>query len=620
VTLYAFIARFAARHWHAYVAAGAMLVGIAVLTVWVPRRVGHIIDALVAGTLVGSELWREIAILLAMGAAIYLLRVGWRLALFSAAYRMGLELRTRLFARLSLQAPAYFHRVSTGDLMARATNDVDAVEMATGEAFLAGFDGTLTLVLVVAMMTLGVDWRLGLVALLPFPFMAWAFFVISRRVHEASRQSLDRFSDLNGEVQESMTAVRTLRALGLAERAGGDFAAKAQAATDAAFDAQRWESAFEPAVGISLASATMLTFALGGWLAWRGDVTIGTLTAFTMYLVQLIWPMFAAGWVLSLVQRGKAAWARLDPVLRAPLTVADEGSRALPPEGVLQAHDVSFTYAGAVAPALADVSFALAPGRTLGVVGATGAGKSTLLHLLLRHYEPGPSTAFGPHAPVSASETALGAQETTSGLRASVCAPGAALRAHDCFTWGGVALPEFTLAALRGAIAWVPQEPFLFSATIAENIALARADATREEIAHAARLADLDGDVLRLPDGYDTRVGERGVTLSGGQRQRVAIARALLSDASLLLLDDALSAVDTGTEARILMHLREVRAGRTAIIVSHRLSAVADADEIIVLKAGRIAERGDHAALLRRDGWYAAQWRYQQLEAALESA
>jgi len=580
VTLTASIARFAARHWHAYAGAGAMLIGIAVLTVWVPRRVGHIIDELIAGTLVGSALWREIGLLLVMGAAIYLLRVGWRLALFSAAYRMGLELRAQLFARLSLQAPAYFHRMSTGDLMASATNDVDAVEMAAGEAFLAGFDGTLTLVLVVAMMTLGVDWRLGLVALLPFPLMAWAFFVISRQVHEASRRSLDRFSDLNTQVQESMTAVRTLRALGLEARARRDFGARAQAATDAAFDAQRRESAFEPAVGLSLAAATMFTFALGGWLVWHGELTLGTLTAFTMYLAQLIWPMFAAGWVLSLVQRGKAAWARLDPVLRAPLTVADEGRGESPPTGTLRSEAVTFTYPDTTAPALDEVSFDLAPGRTLGIVGATGAGKSTLLHLLLRHYEP----------------------------------------VRGRFAWGGVALPDFTLAALRRSLAWVPQEPFLFSATIAENIALARADATREEVVQAARLADLDGDVLRFADGYDTRVGERGVTLSGGQRQRVAIARAVLSNAPLLLLDDALSAVDTGTESRILAHLREARAGRTAIIVSHRLSAVADADEILVLKAGRVVERGDHASLLRLDGWYAAQWRYQQLEAALESA
>ncbi|MCC6870730.1 MAG: ATP-binding cassette domain-containing protein [Burkholderiales bacterium] len=556
-----------------------MLAGIAVLTVWVPRRVGHIIDALVAGTLVGAALWWEVAILLAMGIAIYLLRVGWRLALFRAAYQMGRDLRTELFARLALQAPAYFHRVSTGELMASATNDVDAVEMAAGEAFLAGFDGTLTLVLVVAMMTLGIDWRLGLAVLLPFPFMGWAFYVISRRVHEASRQALDRFSDLNAEVQESITAVRTLRALGLVQRAGRDFADRAQAATDAAYRAQRWESAFEPAVGIALAAATMLTFALGGWLAWRGEVTIGTLTAFTMYLVQLIWPMFAAGWVLSLVQRGKAAWARLDPVLRAPLGIADTGSHRGAPEGTLRAEAVTFRYPGTRALALADIEFTLTPGRTLGIVGPTGAGKSTLLQLILRHAEP----------------------------------------ADGHITWGGVALPDFTLAALRAAIAWVPQEAFLFSATIAENIALAHAEAASEEVTHAARLADLDADVRRFPDGYATRVGERGVTLSGGQRQRVAIARALLAEAPLLLLDDALSAVDTGTEARILTHLRTARAGRTAIIVSHRLSAVADADEIFVLKAGRIVERGDHAALLRIGGWYAAQWRYQQLEATLEA-
>jgi len=586
VTLLSFVARFALRHWSAYASAGAMLVVIAVLTVFIPRRVGHIIDGLVGGRLAGAALWQELAILLAMAATIYFLRVGWRLQLFSAAFRLGVELRTELYRRLSLQGPTFFHRRRTGDLMANATNDVDAVEMAAGEAFLAGFDGTLTLVLVVAMMTLGVDWRLGLVALLPFPFMALAFFVISRRVHEAWRRSLDRFSDLNDQVQESVAAVRTLRALGLEERAARDFAERAGEAADAGYDAQRWESAYEPAVGLTLTAATVLTLSLGGWLVWQGELTIGTLTAFTMYLGQLIWPMFAAGWVLSLIERGKAAWARLDPVLRAPLSIADTGTRAAPPEGVLRFEHVTFAYPSltvgeaALAPTVADIAFELSPGRTLGIVGPTGAGKSTLLHLLLRHYEPQAGT-----------------------LR-----------------WGPHALPEFTLAALRASLAWVPQEPFLFSATIAGNIALARADASHAEIERVSRMADLHGDVLRFPQGYETRVGERGVTLSGGQRQRVAIARALLSDAQLLLLDDALSAVDTGTEARILSHLREARAGRTAIIVSHRLSAVAHADEIIVLKHGRIVERGPHEALLAREGWYAAQWRYQQLEASLETA
>ena len=588
MTLLQLIRGFARRHWRAYVSAALMLLGIAVLTVWVPRRVGFIIDDLVAGRLTGGVLWRELAILVAMGVAIYLLRVGWRLQLFRAAFRLGVELRVRLYERLSLQGPPFFHRQRTGDLMALATNDVDAVEMAAGEAFLAAFDGTLTLVLVVAMMTLGVDWRLGLVALLPFPFMAWAFWRISTHVHDAWRQSLDRFSNLNEHVQETVAAVRTLRALGLESRAARDFGERAQRAADASFDAQKWEAAYEPAVGLTLTVASALTLAVGGWLVWRHELTVGQLTAFTMYLGQLIWPMFAAGWVLSLIERGKAAWSRLDPLLREPLSIDDHGTQTQAPAGTIRFAGVTFTYPSATvrAPteprtaAIADATFEVRPGETLGIVGPTGAGKSTLLHLLLRHY-------------------AL----STGTLR-----------------WGGFALTDYTLASLRAAIAWVPQEAFLFSATIADNIALARATATRGEIERVARMADLHADIQRFPRGYETLVGERGITLSGGQRQRVAIARALLADAPLLLVDDALSAVDTGTEARILAHLQQARHGRTSIIVSHRLSAVADADQIIVLKNGHVVETGTHGELLARAGWYAAQWRYQQLEASLETA
>ena len=578
--LHQLVGDFVRRHWRAYLLSALMLVGVAVLTVWVPRQVGHIVDALVAGRIAGAAMWRELGLLVLTGAAIYLLRVGWRLQLFAAAYRLGVELRTRLYGKLTTQGPQFFSRSRTGDLMARATNDVDAVELAAGEAFLAGFDGTLTLVLVVAMMTLGVDWRLALVALLPFPFMAWSFWVISRRVHDAWRESLDRFSKLNDHVQETVAGVRTLRALGLEARAGAEFAQRTRAAADASYEALRWEAAYEPAVGGTLTAATVLTMGVGGWFVWQEQMTVGQLTAFTMYLGQLIWPMFAMGWVLSLLERGRAAWARLEPVLREPPSIDDRGRLEQEAGGTLAFEAVSFAYPGQSARALDEVSIELAPGQTLGVVGPTGAGKSTLLYLLLRHYAP----------------------------------------QQGRIAWGGEPLEAYRLAALRAAIAWVPQEPFLFSASIAQNIALAKADATREEVEQAARLADLHHDVRRFADGYDTLVGERGVTLSGGQRQRVAIARALLTDTPLLLLDDALSAVDTGTETRILEHLRGARAGRTAIIVSHRLSAVADADQIVVLRSGRVVERGTHDELLARGGWYAAQWRYQQLEASLDAA
>jgi len=407
-----------------------------------------------------------------------------------------------------------------------------------------------------------------------------AFWRISNHIHKASKDSLDAFGKLNDHVQETLTGVRTLRALGLEERSAARFAELAEAAASASLRAQRWEAAFEPAVGIALVSATVLTLGLGGYLVWHAELTIGALTAFSMYLGQLIWPMFAAGWVLALLERGRAAWGRLQPTLDAPLSIEDHGTLDAVVNGSLVFDSVSFSYPGHQALALSGLSLSVPAGQTLGLVGATGSGKSSILRLILRQY--------GAHS--------------------------------GNVVWNGRLLSEYRLDALNSAISWVPQEPFLFSASIAENIALARHDASRAEIEQAARLASIHDDIERMPLGYDTPVGEKGIALSGGQRQRVAIARALLTDAPLLLLDDALSAVDTQTETDILQHLRSARTGRTAVIVSHRLSAVMDADHILVLKDGKVSEQGNHASLLASDGWYAAQWRYQQLEASLDAA
>ena len=576
------IAGFVRQHWPAYAAAAVMLTGVATLTVWIPRRVGAIIDALAAHRMTAAELWLELLTLLAVGVVIYFLRVGWRITLFKAAYQLGVMLRTRFYTRMSQQGASFYQHQRTGDLMALATNDIDAIEMAAGEAMLAGFDGTLTLLMVLGIMLLGVDWRLACIALLPFPLMGLAFWRISSHIHTASTDSLQRFSALNDHVQESLSGVRTLRALGLEERSSKQFSTLAGHAANASLTAQRWEAAYEPAVGLTLTAATALTLGLGGYLVWQEQLTIGALTSFSMYLGQLIWPMFAAGWVLSLIERGRAAWQRLQPMLDAPLAIDDHGTIDTLTPGPLQLQDIGFAYAGQTAPALSGISLRLLPGQTLGLVGPTGSGKSTLLRVLLRQVTPQSGTA----------------------------------------TWSGQPLDAYTLHALRAAISWVPQESFLFSATIADNIALARPGATREEVERAAQLADIHADILQFPDGYQTHVGEKGITLSGGQRQRVAIARALLADNGLLLLDDALSAVDTGTETRILQHLEDLRRKRperSAIIASHRLSAVVNADVILVLRDGHVTETGNHETLMQRDGWYASQWRYQQLEASLDA-
>jgi ABC-type multidrug transport system fused ATPase/permease subunit len=567
------------EQWRRYVVAGLLLVIVDVLELSIPWLVGRLIDDVVARSLDSQRLMTYVISVLVLAVLIYIMRFLWRMFLFSASFQLAERLRQQVYQHLTLMAPGFYNKHRTGDLMARATNDVTAVEMTAGEGVLSGLDGLVTGILVLAVMMITVSWELTLVALLPFPLMAWFFFVIGTRLHDGFRDAQERFSDLNDKVQESVSGIRMTRAFGREVREDADFMRVADRAAEANMRVAATDSLYDPAIFITVGVSFMVSIAMGAWLIEQDRITLGQLTSFTMYLGYLIWPMFAYGWLLNLVERGSAAYERITALLDARSPVQDDGTRVSATNIDIHWQVDAFEYPGASSDALSNIDLRVAQGQTLGIVGATGAGKSTLISLLLRYYD------------------------------------------HDAATVsiGAESVKGYTLESLRGMIAVVPQDAFLFTASIAQNIALGSPEATIEQIRAVARLASVEQDILRFPAGYDTLVGERGVTLSGGQKQRIAIARALLLDAPILVLDDALSAVDVSTERNILSHLRHARQGRTTIILCHRLSAVEDADQIVVLSHGEIKERGTHTRLLQEKGWYSRMYDYQKLEQAVAS-
>lgn len=564
--------------WRRYAIAIAALIVIAGLVMVPPWLTGRLVDAVAERSLTSAQLFGYVGAIAAAAVLLYVFRYLWRVFLYSSSYQLASLLRQRIYQHLTGMAPAFFQRHGTGDLMARATNDINAVEMTAGEGVLSMVDGALMGTVVLAVLLFAFSWKLTLLALLPWPVMAYLMWRFGNELHRAFRDAQAQFSALNDRVQESIATIRLIKAFGQEARETGAFAQAVDRAGHANLEVARIDAKYDPTIFLTIGSSFLLTVGGGAWLIHHGEMTLGELTSFTMYLSYLIWPMFAFGWLLNIVERGSAAYARIEQLLNTKPDIDDAGHlTALPAPPRIEFMVRRFAYPGARHEVLRDVQAVVPAGATLGIVGPTGAGKTTLLNLLLRLVE----------AP-------------TTEVRIA-----------------GHSVRDYRLETLRAAIALVPQDPFLFSATVAENIALGRPEATLEEIRAAARSACIDDEIMAFPDQYDTLVGERGMTLSGGQKQRIAIARALLLDAPILVLDDVLSAVDVKTETRILQHLRALRRGRTTLIVSHRLSAVAEADHIIVLRHGRIVEQGSHDELLAADGWYAQMFRYQQIERAV---
>jgi ATP-binding cassette subfamily B multidrug efflux pump len=543
----------------------------------VPLLVKWAIDALTAGAPLARVAWLAAfvaALSLVKGVFMYWMRV----ILVGVSRDVEYDMRNDLFAHLVRLDAGFFHRYRTGDLMARATNDLNAVRMMMGPAVMYLAETSLTLVLALGVM-LAVDWRLTLWALAPAPLVSLAVMFFGRRIHDRFEAIQRLYSDISSRVQESLAGIRVIRAYVQEEAEMRRFQELNRQFIGENLRLARLSGLFLPSLHFFIGLTFLLVLWAGGLRLLEGRITLGSFVMFNTYMGMLVWPMIAFGWVVNLVQRGRASLGRIRELLaEQPRIAAPSTPRALPAGPCeIELDCVSVVFDGR--RALDDVSLRIPAGGTVAIVGRTGSGKSTLVQLIPRLLDP------------------------SSGV---VRLAGADLR-------------EFDPHEVRSRIGFVPQETFLFSATLAENIAFGRPDAPRAEIQRAAEMAGLATDLQTFPQGLDTEVGERGLTLSGGQKQRVAIARALLRNPDVLILDDALSAVDTLTEDRILASLREFMRGRTTILISHRVSTVREAERIYVLDHGRIVEEGSHEELLALNGYYADLYQKQLLEEELES-
>lgn len=563
----------------AYLSGIFLLVIVALLILVPPRAIGIVVDHIHDGTLTLGILAFWVFMLLLSGILMYVLRYFWRISIFGSAVKLARNLRDQLYEHFTKMSPAFYQNWRVGDLMAHATNDLQAIQQTAGMGVLTMVDSLLTGGIVVITMIVTISWKLTLICMIPMPLMAILTSWYGTHLHKRFHHAQQAFSTLNDKTQESISGIKVIKTFGQEQEDIADFKIKSDDVVAKNIAVARVDALYDPTISIVVGISYFLAIVFGSRMVLNGELTIGQLISFTAYLGLLIWPMLAFGWLFNIVERGRASYDRVMKLLNEKIEIVDETEAVdEAPSGEIEYRINSFTYPNDSKPALQDISFTLKQGQTLGIVGKTGAGKTTLLKLLLREFED-PNTQI---------------------------------------LFGGHPLTHYKISQLRGAIGYVPQDHFLFSATIGENIAFAKHDAPIEDIIAASKLANIAEDIDRFSEKYDTVVGERGVSLSGGQKQRISIARALLLNPEVLVLDDSLSAVDAKTEEGILTALKQNRTGKTTMITSHRLSAIAHADLIIVLEAGRMIEQGTHGQLMEQNGWYKEMYVRQQLEDLVE--
>jgi ATP-binding cassette subfamily B protein len=568
---------YALRHKKSLVLGGLCTIGSAAFSLTKPWIVGSAVNTL-THAITRAALIRYGLLLVAASAIEGMFLYLQRWIIIGASRRIEYEIRNDFFQHLEKLPVSYYHDQRTGDLMSRATNDLSSVRMLIGPAVMYTASSLLVVTGAFIMM-IRIDRAMALISLVALPIVAGLVKIFGQQIHVRFKAVQDYFGDISARVQENLAGVRVVRAFGQEQNELETFKKMNREYVERNRSLIKLTATFYPALHGVIGIMFGIVFFMGSRRMIAHRMDIGSFVAFQFYLGRMIWPLIAFGWVINLVQRGMASMVRLDEVLRvsaphpALRATVSRGERV---NGDIDIRDLTFAYKDH--PVLRDISLSVRHGETVGIVGRTGSGKSTLLALITRTFQPPPNTIFIDGRPVE----------------------------------------TIPIDQLREWIGMVPQETFLFSESIADNIRFGKAEASAEEVRTSAEEAGLSGDVATFAQGLETVIGERGITLSGGQKQRTAIARALIRDPIILILDDSLSAVDTATEERILRSLREIRKGRTVLIVSHRVSSVKDADQIVVLDSGRIVERGTHDSLLAHDGYYADLYRRQTIEEELE--